>query len=150
VTNDEREYIRYLMDRSRECLVAAGALVVGNHLHDAVNRIYYGCMNAALALLLTEGFNTRKHSEIASQLNLRFIKPGVLPRKLGRFYHRMFEERLRGDYGRLVAYDPTDVTAWLDDANGFVERVLEKATVRLKANSPQETPTTPDEPHASP
>jgi len=49
----EMTLIRYRMDRSREALSAAKLLYEKGHLNDAVNRLYYSCFYAVIALLAT-------------------------------------------------------------------------------------------------
>jgi len=42
---------------------------------------------------------------------------------MSRFYHRLFDQRLRGDYDDFVAFEPADVAAWLAEAREFVETI---------------------------
>ena len=54
--------IRYRMDRSKEVLSAARLLMYEKgHYNDAVNRLYYSCFYAVIALLATEGVHPGKH-----------------------------------------------------------------------------------------
>lgn len=64
--------IRYRMDRSREALSAAKLLYEKGHLNDAVNRLYYSCFYAVIALLSTEGSTQRN----ILRLGLISIKTG--------------------------------------------------------------------------
>jgi uncharacterized protein (UPF0332 family) len=54
--------IRYRMDRSKEALSAAGLMYEKGHYNDAVNRLYYFCFYAVIALLATEGIHPGKHT----------------------------------------------------------------------------------------
>ncbi|RLB76086.1 MAG: hypothetical protein DRH15_13100, partial [Deltaproteobacteria bacterium] len=45
--------IRYRMDRSKEALSAARLMYEKGHYNDAVNRLYYSCFYAVIALLAT-------------------------------------------------------------------------------------------------
>jgi uncharacterized protein (UPF0332 family) len=55
MTDSEITLIRYRMDRSKEALSAAQLTYEEGHFTDAVNRLYYSCFYAVIALLATEG-----------------------------------------------------------------------------------------------
>jgi len=61
--------IRYRMDRSKEALSAAGLMYEKGHYNDAVNRLYYSCFYAVIALLATEGIHPGKHTAARAFLN---------------------------------------------------------------------------------
>ncbi|HEA66132.1 MAG TPA: HEPN domain-containing protein [Desulfobacterales bacterium] len=55
MTDSEITLIRYRMDRSKEALSAAELMYEKGHYNDALNRFYYSCFYAVIALLATEG-----------------------------------------------------------------------------------------------
>lgn len=73
-------------------------------LFAAVNRIYYAIFYEALALLLTKGLSSSKHSGARSLFNREFVKSGIISEKHGSFYNRMYGFRQRGDYEDFVEF----------------------------------------------
>jgi uncharacterized protein (UPF0332 family) len=58
--------------------------------------------------------------------NRHFIKEGVLPVDLGKFYSRVFDRRLEGDYGDIVELKEEDIRADLAKAEEFIARIEPK------------------------
>ncbi len=121
----ERETVNGWLSRAQESLAEAEALVERGHPAGAVNRIYYSCFYAVTALLLSEGLTFTKHSGVISRFDQHWVKPGRVPAEMGRFYHQVFERRLRGDYALAAAYELPQVAAWLVQAREFVETIAQ-------------------------
>lgn len=99
MTDSEITLIRYRMDRSKEALSAAELMYEKDHYNDAVNRLYYSCFYAVIALLATEGLHPSKHTAARSFLNKNWIKTGRLSKETGFLYNTLFDRREKGDYG---------------------------------------------------
>ena len=123
MTDGQRELARYRMDRAFETLQEARLMVAGGHLHGAANRIYYACFYAVLALLLTRELSSPKHSGVMALFNRHFIREGILPVEMGKFYSRAFDHRLESDYGEIVELKEEEVRADLAKAQEFIARV---------------------------
>lgn len=52
--------------------------------------------------------------------NRHFIREGVLPVEMGKFYSRVFDRRLEGGYGEIVELQETDIRADLAKADEFI------------------------------
>ena len=55
------EYISYRLNRAREAFEEALILAENNRWNAVVNRLYYSCFYAIIALLLRDGIQTQKH-----------------------------------------------------------------------------------------
>ena len=75
--------------------------------------MYYACYYAACSLLIANGIMTKSHDGVRQMLSLHFIKTGKLPSEIGRYYGRLFANRLTGDYDDF--FDHT-----MESANGFL------------------------------
>lgn len=125
----KEEVIKYRRERAKETLEEAEIMLNNRKLFAAVNRMYYAIFYEVLALLLTKGLSSSKHSGVRSLFNKEFIKSGVIPEEYGDFYNRMFGFRQRGDYEDFVEFDYKEVKRWLDGAKDFInsaEQVVEK------------------------
>ncbi|MCL5770674.1 MAG: HEPN domain-containing protein [Actinobacteria bacterium] len=112
--------IKYRRERARETLIEAEIMIDNNKLFAAVNRIYYAIFYEVLALLLTKGLSSSKHSGIRSMFNKEFVKSGIISEENGNFYNKIFEFRQRGDYEEFVEFDKEEVKRWLNNAKDFV------------------------------
>ena len=61
---EEKAYVGYRLDRARETLAEAKALLDLGLLRGAVNRLYYACFYCVSGLLFTEGMSSAKHSGV--------------------------------------------------------------------------------------
>ncbi len=93
------------------------------HLYGASNRIYYACFYATVALLLTKDLSSSKHSGVVAFFNRYFVKEGVMPVAMGKFYSRMFDNRLESDYGDIVELEENDIISNLRTAEEFINQI---------------------------
>ena len=127
-----KDLIRFRLRRAQQTLVAAETLVEANALLDATSRIYYACFYAVSALLLTKGKKSTKHSGIRDLFNVEFVRTGEVSMDLARFYRRIFDSRLEGDYQDFVEFDRALVEEWLLGAKAFVTEVSRLTLDRLE------------------
>lgn len=123
MTGGQRDLIQYRMQRSIETLAEAKLMLDSGHLYGASNRIYYACFYAVTALLLIQNLSSPKHSGIASLFNRHFIKEGIFPVEMGKFYSRMFDNRQESDYGDIVTFDTEQIKNDLSQAGDFIARI---------------------------
>ena len=125
MTEGQRDLIRYKLQRASETLEEARIMYETDHLYGASNRIYYACFYAVTALLVTKDLSSSKHSGVVSLFNRHFVKPGLISVEVGKFYSRMFDNRLESDYGELVQIEPQDIKDQLAGAKDLI-RTIEK------------------------
>ncbi|MCX6383175.1 MAG: HEPN domain-containing protein, partial [Actinobacteria bacterium] len=77
--------IKYRRERAKETLEEAEIMLDNNKLIAAVNRIYYAIFYEVIALLLTKGLSSSKHSGVRSLFNKEFVKPGIISEEYGNF-----------------------------------------------------------------
>ena len=123
MTNEEHALIKYRMDRAKETIDEAVLLFEAGHINTYVNRLYYACFYAASALLLLKDFSTSKHSHLRSLLHKEFVKPGIIPTKLGKHFDILFDNRQEGDYGDYTKFKVDEVKGWLEQTLDFVNQI---------------------------
>ena len=74
-------------------------------------------------LLLSNNFSSSKHSGVRSLFNKKFVNKGLVNKKLGKFYSKIFEERQEGNYKDFIKFDNIIVRGWLESAEDFVEKI---------------------------
>jgi len=126
--------IRYRMDRSKEALSAAGLMYEKGHYNDAVNRLYYSCFYAVIALLATEGIHPGKHTAARAFLNKNWIKTGKLSKGTGLLYNTLFDRREKGDYGDYFRFSRDDVENWLKSVEKAIGEIFQAIERQLASS----------------
>lgn len=114
------ELIDYRRKRAKETLNDARVLFERASLFSTVNRIYYAVFYEVLALLLTKGLASPKHSGVKSFFNREFVKTGIVKGEFGDFFNSIFEFRQKSDYGDYVEFEKEKVQSWLKKAEEFI------------------------------
>lgn len=113
-----------LMQKADRALASARLLLHAGDTDGACNRAYYAMFDAACAALSCEDAaeTTRTHSGLIAAFGLQLVKPGRLPRDLGRMLNRAEEVRLLADYtGGSIEH--AEACEALSRAEAFVEAV---------------------------
>jgi uncharacterized protein (UPF0332 family) len=122
MTIDNREdYIRYRLQRAEESYEDALILAENQRWNAVVNRLYYACFYAVIALLLKNNIETRSHDGTRTQFGLHFIKTGLIDKKYGKLYTKLFDLRQKGDYGDLYDYDKPTVWPLISSVREFID-----------------------------
>lgn len=124
MTEGQEDLIRYKISRAEETLDEARVMLQTGHPYGAANRIYYACFYAVTALLLTRDLSSNKHSGVIALFNRNFVKPGLISVDLGKFYSRMFDNRLESDYADWVELEKQDVQDELVNAEEFINTII--------------------------
>lgn len=121
--DSKKSLVAYRMDRAYNSLEEARYLTEGGYYNAAVNRLYYACYYAAVALLLKNDISTQTHSGVKTMLGLHFISKGKLPITAGSTFTTLFEKRHSGDYDDFVYCDQELVSRLYPEAEAFIEAV---------------------------
>ena len=123
MTKGQEDLIRYKLSRARESLAEAEVMLQTDHPHGAANRIYYACFYAVTALLLTRDLSSSKHSGVIALFNQHFVKAGLVSVDMGKFYSRMFDNRVESDYADWVELEGQDMQAEFTFAEEFIAQI---------------------------
>ncbi|OYD13903.1 hypothetical protein CH333_09605 [candidate division WOR-3 bacterium JGI_Cruoil_03_44_89] len=113
--------IEYRLNRARKTLEDAKLLFKHGRYNSCMNRLYYSVFYSVLALLRTENLMSSKHSGVRAMFHKEFVRKGIVPPELGKFYDEMFEFRQRGDYEDFVEFEKEKVSYCLEKVEEFVE-----------------------------
>lgn len=119
------DLVRYRIERASETLMEARLLAKEGYYNAAFNRLYYACFYAALALLVKNGLSTSSHAGVRTMLGLHFVSKGVLEKKHGKTFSRLFEIRHSGDYDDFVYCDKEMTDEYTPLAEAFIQRIKE-------------------------
>ena len=126
LTDEERKVmVANKVRRSPETWVETKGIMEQQYWYAAANRMYYACYYMTSALLLKNGQSAHTHGGIIGLFGLHFIKTGIIPNDLGKFYSQLFELRQTGDYDDWKVVTETDVKPLISTAELYLD-TLEK------------------------
>ena len=102
------------------CLASARREADADALPFAMNRLYYAAFYALSAVLLDRDFSFEKHTAVRAALHRDLIKPGVIDKRWGRLYDRLFEDRQQGDYLPFTTFDASFIEEQIEETASFV------------------------------
>jgi uncharacterized protein (UPF0332 family) len=124
---DKPALIKYRLERAHEALSDARLILSQKGSYASViNRAYYAMFYAALALLITIDRGSSKHQGVIALFDENFIKQNILPRELGRLFHRAFEMRQAGDYRDMLIVTEEQAVDSINSAEKFIAAIEEK------------------------
>ncbi|MDP2887560.1 MAG: HEPN domain-containing protein [Bacteroidota bacterium] len=120
---NREEYINYRFQRAVESYEEALILADNKRWNAVINRLYYSCFYAVVALLLKNNIETQTHDGARTQFGLNFVKPGIVETKYGKLFSKLFDYRQKGDYGDLFDYDEALVFPLIIQVKEFIEEL---------------------------
>lgn len=115
--------IAYRVQRAYETLKEAKVMIRESFYNAAINRMYYACYYATVALLLKHNVQTHTHNGVKTMLGLHFITTGILPLKIGKTFTTLFEKRHSGDYDDFAYCDEEMVNELYPDTEAYVDAI---------------------------
>ena len=117
--------INYRIERAYETLKEAQYNADGDFYVAAINRMYYACYYAVIALLLKHEIAAQTHSGVRSMFGLHFVSKGIVSKEDGKTFNDLFEKRHSGDYDDFVICDKEMVEHLLPKAKHFIDTISE-------------------------
>jgi uncharacterized protein (UPF0332 family) len=115
------DYINYRFQRANESFDEALIMAENGRWNAVINRLYYSCFYAVIAILLKRNIETQTHDGARTQFNLHFIKTGKIDKKYGKLFSKLFDFRQKGDYGDLFDYDEVLVKPLIKEVQSFIK-----------------------------
>jgi len=123
IIDNQNDYINYRFQRAIESFEEAMILADNKRWNAVVNRLYYSCFYAVIALLLKNNIETQTHDGARTQFGLCFVKTGKVDKKYGKLFSKLFDYRQKGDYGDLYDYDETMVFPLISQVKEFLKEI---------------------------
>lgn len=121
--DSKKALIAYRTQRAYETLKEAEVMKREAFYNAAINRLYYACYYAAVALLLKYDIQTQTHNGVKTMLGLHFVSTGKLSLKVGKTFGTLFEKRHSGDYDDFAYCDQELVEDLYPQAEIFIDTV---------------------------
>lgn len=124
LSHENRETLAaYRYQRAQETLAEIPFLKQQGYYNTAVNRLYYACYYAAIALLIKHGINPGTHAGVKQMLGMHFVATGRIPRDVGRSFSLLFERRHSSDYDDFVYTSEEEIDELLPKAEMFIQTI---------------------------
>ncbi|MFC2126695.1 HEPN domain-containing protein [Bacteroidota bacterium] len=117
------ELIHYRLNRAKDTLKEVDIHISNELWNTAINRLYYACYYAVIALLVKHKISSQSHAGVRKMFGLHFIKPGLINKDLGKFYSDIFDKRQTGDYDDFVDFNREEVISLLDPAKKLINEI---------------------------
>lgn len=128
----KEDYINYRLERAYEAFEDARLLAENERWNTAINRLYYASFYAVIALLIKNGIETQTHDGVRTQFGLQFVKTGIIERKFGKLFSKLFDYRLKGDYGDLFDFDEDIVLPLFEDVELLINTIKAELSSSLR------------------
>ena len=122
---DRIELVSYRIRKARETLKEVDLHIKNQLWNTAVNRLYYACYYAVIALLVSKGIKAQSHAGVRQMFGLHFIKTNIIEKDLGKFYTDLFDKRQTGDYDDFIDFKKEDVVDLLEPADRLITKIEE-------------------------
>ncbi|OFY74085.1 MAG: hypothetical protein A2V46_12725 [Bacteroidetes bacterium RBG_19FT_COMBO_42_7] len=123
VKTTEDDYLRYRFERAWKTFEDAKSLANLKSWNSSMNRLYYACFYAVLALFSKHKINSHTHSGAKTQLSKHFIKTGKLEMELGMLYGDLFDLRQKGDYGDFLDFEEKHIMPLIPKVEEFLIQI---------------------------
>ena len=120
---NQQDYISYRLQKADESFADAELLAENGRWNSVVNRLYYASFYSVTALLLSGGIKSTTHDGCRTQLGLNFIKTGIIEKRYGKHFSKIFDLRQKGDYGDLFDYDKVTVEPLIVLTEEFIQEI---------------------------
>jgi len=129
VTKNSDEQIKQRLKKAKGILAEIDILVENKFWDSTVDRLYFACFHAVVALLADIDIYTHTHDELRQMFNLHFVKTGIVKEATGAFFSTLSDMWQVTEYEALVKYEETDVLPLIAPSGSLIavaERILNR------------------------
>ena len=115
--------VTYRYQRANETIKEVPYLKQQGYYNTAINRLYYACYYAAIALLIKHGINPSTHAGVKQMIGMHFVATNRLSRESGRCFSLLLERRHSSDYDDFAYSSEEEIDELLPKAMAFIEAI---------------------------
>jgi uncharacterized protein (UPF0332 family) len=123
--HERDELVNYRIAKAKTTLEEVKLHIENELWNTAINRPYYACYYAVIALLLDKGIQPKTHTGVRQMFGLHFIKSGIIDNSLGKFFTDIFDLRQTGDYDDYIEFTREDLMDLIKPANDLILKATE-------------------------
>ena len=115
--------VSYRLSRAKETLAEVQHQRDMGFYNTAVNRLYYACYYASVALLIKNHIQASTHAGVKQMLGLHFVSKGLISKESNRSFSLLFERRHSSDYDDFAYATSEEVDELLPKAQAFISEI---------------------------
>jgi uncharacterized protein (UPF0332 family) len=119
---ERAELVKYRIAKARETFDEVKLHIENELWETAINRLYYACYYAVIALLIDKEIQPETHKGVRQMFGLHFIKTGVIDNSLGKFFTDIYDMRQTGDYDDYIEFNKDDVMDLIGPVNDLISK----------------------------
>jgi len=119
---ERQELVKYRISKARETYKEVELHIENELWNTAINRLYYACYYAVMALLIDKEIQTHTHSGVRQMFGLHFVKTGIIDNSMGKFFTDIYDMRQTGDYDDYKDFSKVDVMDLIEPANVLISK----------------------------
>ena len=124
MTEEERkDIVLYRIQNAEATLAEIESHKLNGFYNTAINRMYYACFYAVSALLIANKVEVKSHEGARQKFGLLFVRTGIIPTELGKFYSLIYAKRTSGDYEDFINHDLDTVEKFQPQAQQLVKQI---------------------------
>jgi len=123
--HERDELVNYRIAKAKTTLEEVKLHIENELWNTAINRLYYACYYAVIALLLDKGIQPKTHTGVRQMFGLHFIKSGIIDNSLGKFFTDICDLRQTGDYDDYIEFTREDLMDLIKPANDLILKATE-------------------------
>jgi len=124
MTEEERKnVVAYRIESAHKTMSEIPVHIANGFYNTAINRMYYACYYIASALLISNKISTQTHEGVKLMLGKEFVLSGKLSSEQGKFYSKIFDRRISGDYEDFFNNTKEVVDEYLPQVEAFIKEV---------------------------
>lgn len=106
-----------------DCLREAKLLLDAEEYKGAANRAYYAAFHSLRAVLILNGFDSKKHSGIIAKFREKYLKTGLFGKEISDYISSLFRVRSASDYDDFYIVSKEEAKSQLRKAEIITEKV---------------------------
>jgi uncharacterized protein (UPF0332 family) len=119
----KQDLIKYRLLRAWDTLDDAKILAEKKKWNSTINRLYYACYYAVMAVLLDSDLKPTTHNGAKSNFSEYFVLTNKIPKELGKVYSQLFTWRQKGDYDDLFDFEKEKVMPYFEPVEKLINTI---------------------------
>lgn len=115
----KQDLINYRLEKSAITYAEAKSLSNSGFWNGAANRLYYCCFYSVIALLAKDDLSVATHNGVRTMFFKRYIKTGVLDKRLSSLYSDLMGKRQESDYDDFHEFTEDEIKPLFDEVEIF-------------------------------
>lgn len=120
---ERQDLVEHRISKAKETLKEVDTLIKNKFWSTSVNRLYYACYYAVIALLVKNEIKAQTHAGVRQMFGLHFVKAKLIDKNSGKFYSDIFDKRQTGDYDDFITFTESEVKSLLQPAKQLIQEI---------------------------